>query len=90
MRLLMYNWHTSIICCSVGLGMVSLRTAISSVDSGRCMTLLSFMNLFLMSSSVTSGVLCVIGLVAIVDVLGVSVVMCLVCSTFSVVVVVCW
>ena len=75
----MYNWQISIICCSVGLGMRLLKHAISSVVSGHFITLLSFMNLFLISSSVTSGVLCVIGLVVVVDVLGVSVVMCLVC-----------
>ena len=66
----MYNWHVSTICCSVGLGITFLKHAISSVDSGHCITLLTFVNLILMSSSVTSGVLCVVGLIVIVDVSG--------------------
>ena len=59
----MYNWHVSTICCSVGLGITFLKHAISPVDSGHCITLLTFLYAILMSSSVTSGILCVVGLV---------------------------
>ena len=66
----MYNRMVSTICCSVGLGSVFFKHAISSVDSGRFITLLSFVYLIFMSLSVTSGVLCVVRLVVVVDVSG--------------------
>ena len=62
-RALMNNWQISTICCSVGLGMLFLKYASSSADSGRCITLLTFLYFILMSSSVTSGILCVVRLV---------------------------
>ena len=86
-RTLMYILQISIICSSVGLGKRFLKYAISSADSGRCITLLTFLYLILMSSSVTSGVLCVVVFVFGVEELLVQAV---VCSTCAVGVIICW
>ena len=71
MRKLMYSLEYCIMSSSVGLGHFLLKNAISSAFSGRCKTLVNFLYLILMSSSVTSGVLCVVRLVVVVDVSGV-------------------
>ena len=60
MRKLMYSLEYCIMSSSVGLGHFLLKNAISSAFSGRCKTLVNFLYLILMSSSVTSGVLCVV------------------------------
>ena len=87
MRSLMYILQIWIMSSSVGLGHILLKHAISPADSGCCLTLLYFLYLILMSSSVTSGVLCVVVFVFGVEELLVQVV---VCSTSAVGVAICW
>ena len=60
---LMCIFMNSIICCAVG--SFFLKNTISSVDSGRFITLLSFVYAILMSSSVTLGVLGVVGFIVV-------------------------
>ena len=60
---LMCSLMYSFMCCAVG--SFSLNHATSSVDSGRFITVLSFVYILLMSSSVTSEVLGVVGFIVV-------------------------